>query len=145
MNASDPATDPASGSSPVTSLELLADELLDAAASAHSGRAGRPFHGIDAHADGGAAHGAGRPGVLTQIVLALTEGSRLSDHENPGEATLQTLRGRVRVRAGERTFELSAGELLVIPQERHDLVALEDAVVILTIARHAVAGQEKRA
>ncbi|MFE5777518.1 hypothetical protein [Brachybacterium sp. NPDC056505] len=145
MNASDPATDTASGSSPVTSLELLADELLDAAASAHSGRAGRPFHGMDARVDGGPAHGAGRPGVLTQIVLALTEGSWLSNHENPGEATLQTLRGRVRMRAGERTFDLSVGELLVIPQERHDLVALEDAVVILTIARHAEAGQERRA
>ena len=39
--------------------------------------------------------------ALRQTVLALTAGSSLDEHENPGEATVQVLRGRVRLTAGE--------------------------------------------
>jgi quercetin dioxygenase-like cupin family protein len=121
----------------VTSLPALADELLGLAREKSSGRAGRPFHGAPAP-DG---RGHAPDGILTQIVLALTEGSSLSDHENPGEATLQVLRGRVRMNAASASFELSEGDHLVIPQERHDLVALQDAVIVLTIARHTQAAE----
>ncbi len=105
-----------------TDLNVLADELLGNASSASSGRDTRVFHG----APGGA---------LSQVVLALIAGQDLSDHENPGEATLQVLRGRVELVAGDESWPLRQGEHLVIPQRRHRLNALEDSVVILTVVR----------
>lgn len=103
-------------------LGSLADDLLARAAEASSGRATRAFH---------AAPG----GVLTQVVLALMAGQQLSEHENPGEAFLQVLRGRARLSAGGQAWELAAGDLLAIPQQRHALLALEDTVAVLTLAR----------
>lgn len=105
-----------------TDLHALADELLGNASAASSGRDTRVFHG----APGGA---------LSQVVLALVAGQDLSDHENPGEATLQVLRGRVELVAGEDSWQLGTGEHLVIPQRRHHLNALEDSVFILTVVR----------
>lgn len=105
-----------------TQLRTLADDLLAQAAGAHSGRATQALH-------------AAPRGILTQVVLALMSGQTLSEHENPGEAFLQVLRGRVRLSAGEEQWELSEGDLLAIPQSRHALDALEDAVVVLTLAR----------
>lgn len=106
----------------VTDLNALADELLSTATSASSGRATRAFQGAPG-------------GSLSQLVLALLAGRELSDHENPGEATLQVLRGRVELAAGEESWPLGPGEHLVIPQRRHRLTALADSVVILTVAR----------
>ncbi|GGB14446.1 LuxR family transcriptional regulator [Flexivirga endophytica] len=103
-------------------LGPLADELLAQSAAASSGRATRALH---------AAPG----GVLTQVVLALMSGRELSEHENPGEAFLQILRGRARLTAGDEQWDLGAGDLVAIPQRRHALLALEDAVVVLTMAR----------
>lgn len=109
---------------PLTSADLrsLADELASDAAAAGSGRAVRVFHAAPA-------------GALSQVLLALTSGSALSEHENPGEAFLHVLRGRVRLTAGDEEAELGPDEHLAIPQRRHHLLALEDAVALLTIAR----------
>ena len=103
-------------------LGSLADDLLSRAAEASSGRATHAFH-------------AAPRGVLSQVVLALMAGQHLSEHENPGEAFLHVLRGRVRLTAGDDSWEMSAGELIAIPQHRHALEALEDSVVVLTMAR----------
>jgi quercetin dioxygenase-like cupin family protein len=35
------------------------------------------------------------------MVLALDAGSSLDEHESPGEATIQVLRGQIRLTAGE--------------------------------------------
>lgn len=105
----------------VVALGSLADDLLARAGEASSGRATDAYH---------AAPG----GVLTQVTLALKADKHLSEHENPGEAFLQILRGRVRLVAGDEQWELAAGELLAIPQRRHSLIALEDSVVLLTLA-----------
>ncbi|MFI7339368.1 cupin [Streptomyces sp. NPDC050085] len=70
--------------------------------------------------------------LLRQSVIALTEGSALEEHNAPHAASLQVLRGRVRLTAASGDAELATGELRVIPQERHGLVALTDAVVLLT-------------
>ena len=43
----------------------------------------------------------------------------------------------MRLTAGEETWEGGAGELLIIPPARHDLLALEDAVVLLSVGTGA--------
>ena len=110
-----------------TSLTALAEEHL-AIARAHS--AGRSAHTVYGEQ--------GRS--LRQTLIALVAGRRLGEHESPGEATLQVLRGSVRLHAGGDAWNGSAGDHVVIPPVRHDLEALEDAVVLLTVALHGVPG-----
>ena len=102
------------------SLTSLATTLLEQARGASSGRAAHTLHG-------------GRGHRLQQAVVALAGGESLTEHENPGEATLQVMLGRVELRAGEDVVVLSAGEHVVIPQQRHSLHAHEDSVVLLSL------------
>jgi len=99
----------------------LVDELLDGARSASSGRSARTIHGGHEHA-------------LRQTVIALASGHGLDEHESPGEATLQVLRGHVRLNAGGEGWEGVAGGYLVIPPQRHSVEALEDSAILLTVA-----------
>ncbi|WP_122818695.1 cupin domain-containing protein [Nocardioides pantholopis] len=108
-----------------TSLTALAESQLTAAREASAGRAAVTVYGGQEH-------------DLRQTLIALADGRALGEHESPGEATLQVLRGRVRLQAGEDAWEAAAGELLVVPDARHDLAALEDAVVLLTVATSAI-------
>jgi quercetin dioxygenase-like cupin family protein len=104
-----------------TSLTALADEHLEAAREAHSGRSAFTVHG-------------GREHPLRQTLVALAAGHALSEHESPGEATLQVLRGTVTLTTSDGTWRGSAGDHLTIPRERHDLAAEDDSVVLLTVA-----------
>jgi len=45
------------------------------------------------------------------------------------------LRGRVRLSAGDVSWEGRPGDLLVVPDARHSLAALEASVVLLTVAK----------
>lgn len=107
-----------------TALTELAAQELAAARDATRGRSARTLFG-------------GRDRTLRQTMIALAAGYRLDEHENPGEATLQVLHGRVRLNTAEQSAEAVAGELLVIPEARHDLEALDDSVVLLTVAKLA--------
>jgi quercetin dioxygenase-like cupin family protein len=108
-----------------TSLTALADEHLAAAREAHSGRSALTLHG-------------GREHPLRQTLLAMAAGQALSEHESPGEATLQVLQGTVTLTTPEETWRGSAGDFLAVPRDRHDLAAEEDAVVLLTVALEQV-------
>ena len=68
------------------SLQALAREQQELAAGASSGRSARTVWG-------------GHERVLRQTLIALTANSSMSEHENPGEATLQVITGRVRLDA----------------------------------------------
>ncbi|KAB8170981.1 cupin [Streptomyces sp. 3MP-14] len=98
-------------------LTRLADEHLAQALRAEHGRSAHLFL---------------RDGPLRQSVIALAGGARLEEHEAPPAASLQVLRGEVRMRCGEEDLALRAGQLARVPQERHDLTAVSDAVVLLT-------------
>jgi len=102
------------------SLTELVDEQLDLARAAHSGRAAHTVHGGQDHS-------------LRQTVIALAAGHELGEHASPGEATLQVLRGHVRLNAGEDSCDGSTGDYLVIPAGRHALLAVDDSAVLLTV------------
>jgi hypothetical protein len=104
------------------SLTALADGLLKHALNASDGRCIRTIDG-------------GRPNLPCQSVIALAAGQRLDEHDDPGGATVQVLRGRLRVTAGDDTTDGSAGQLLIVPGAGHTLTALEDSVLLLTIAQ----------
>ncbi|HET9518045.1 MAG TPA: cupin domain-containing protein [Actinoplanes sp.] len=104
-----------------TSLPGLLDEHLGLARTASSGRSAHTVYGGHAHS-------------LRQTLIALTAGQRMDEHESPGEATLQVLRGRVRVVAGDTTWVGSPGDVLIVPPSRHALEADEDSGVLLTVA-----------
>lgn len=101
------------------SLDALAREQLDAARRASSARSAQTVVG-------------GHEAALRQTVLALLAGARLDEHENPGQATILVLRGRVELVAGADRWQGRDGDLLVIPDSRHSLQALEDSAVLLT-------------
>jgi quercetin dioxygenase-like cupin family protein len=101
-------------------LAALATDLLDRAAAAHARRAAHTLaHPVDG---------------LRQTVIALLAGAELGEHESPGPASLQVLRGRVRVVAGPAALALAAGQIAPIPDQRHSLHSDEDSVVLLSVA-----------
>ena|SRR5579875_2598703 len=101
------------------SLDATAREQLDAARRADAHRAASTVVGGHEH-------------VMRQTVVALVAGAELAEHENPGEATVQVLLGRVQVVAGSDSWDARVGDLVEIPPERHSLRALEDSAVLLT-------------
>jgi len=78
----------------------------------------------------------GAGAALKQTLLALAAGRSLADHESPGAATLQVLLGGVRLTAGgQEDLELHVGDHAPIPPVRHGLDALDDAVVLISVAQ----------
>lgn len=104
----------------VTSLSQLAEEHLAVAHQARSGRSSHTLYG-------------GREHSLRQTVIALIAGQGLAEHANPGQATLQVLKGRVQLSATGQETELRTGDHAAIPEAPHALDAVEDSVVILTV------------
>jgi quercetin dioxygenase-like cupin family protein len=104
------------------SLEATARELLARARAGSGGRAAETVLG-------------GHEKVLRQTVIAMTAGTGLSEHENPGEATVHVLTGRVRLSAGGDSWDGRSGDLLLVPDASHSLTAREDSVVLLTVAK----------
>jgi quercetin dioxygenase-like cupin family protein len=104
------------------SLAALAREQLEAARGKSSGRSAHTVYGGHEHS-------------LRQTLIALTAGTELDEHESHGESTLQVLLGRVRLTDARAHWDGTVGDHLVIPQSRHGLQALEDSVMLLTVAK----------
>lgn len=80
-------------------------------------------------------------GELRQTVIALVAGARLGEHASPPAASLQALRGRVRVEVDDHVQqEVAAGELWQLTHERHAVHALEDSVLLLTTVTSVATG-----
>jgi quercetin dioxygenase-like cupin family protein len=101
------------------SLDALGREQLAAAKLAASARASTTVFGGHEHR-------------LRQTVIALREGARLDEHENPGEATLLVLSGRIELSADGEVWAGRTGDFIVIPDSRHAVRAVEDCVMLLT-------------
>ncbi|MGH3384781.1 MAG: cupin domain-containing protein [Nocardioidaceae bacterium] len=99
-------------------LHRLGDEQLERARQSSNGRASTTVH---------------RGRRLRQTLLALTAGTRLAEHQSPGDATVLCLRGHVVINVGERSIDVPESTLVDVPAQRHDLVAVEDSLVILTV------------
>lgn len=102
------------------SLTALAREQLELATAATSGRSARTVFGGHEHS-------------LRQTMIALSAGRKLDEHSNPGEATVHVLHGRVRLEAGDASWEGASGHLIDVPEATHSLHAIEDAVILLTV------------
>jgi quercetin dioxygenase-like cupin family protein len=101
-------------------LTDAARELLGRAGELAAGRAARTL-----------TPGAGA--TLKQTLVAITAGGQLDEHASPGPATIQVITGDATLRAGEDEIELHQHQWAVIPDAPHDLRAVTDVAVLLTV------------
>lgn len=107
------------------SLTALARVQLDLAKKASSGRSATTVFGGHEHS-------------LRQTIIAISADHKLDEHASPGEATVHVIRGRVRLVAGEVSWDGTNGDLLIVPDAQHSLEALEDSVVLLTVVKRGL-------
>jgi quercetin dioxygenase-like cupin family protein len=74
-------------------------------------------------------------GDFRVVLIALKAGATLPEHRTRGRITVQTVAGRVLVRAEGRTFDVPMGNLIALDQGLpHEVEALEESACLLTIA-----------
>jgi len=72
---------------------------------------------------------------LRVVLIALQSTARIPEHQTEGRISVQVVSGHVQVRASGRTFNLRVGGLLALDGGvQHDVTALEESAVLLTIA-----------
>jgi quercetin dioxygenase-like cupin family protein len=85
---------------------------------------------------------------LRILLIAMESGARMEEHHSDGRISIQVLEGSVRTRVQQQVKEISAGQLLALDRSiKHDVEALEDTVLLLTIAwpsSQELAGMEHR-
>ncbi len=124
MTESTPET-PTTHATDAINLPAAAAEVLQRAHESSSGRAGQTLN-------------PGTGTALKHTLLALVAGQSLADHESPAAATLQVVRGVVRLTSdGQKHDELHPGDHAPIPPVRHGVDAIEDAVLLITVAQGA--------
>jgi quercetin dioxygenase-like cupin family protein len=71
---------------------------------------------------------------LEVVRLVMPAGKEISEHEAPGEITVQCLEGKIAFTALGGTEELEAGQMLYLAaEEPHSVKCIEDASFLLTI------------
>lgn len=100
-------------------LAAVGSDQMELARQASNGRASRTLH--SGHR-------------LRQTLIALTAGTRLAEHQSPGDATILCLEGSVTLNSGANSVTVPSGHLVDVPPRRHDVVADTDSLLILTVA-----------
>ncbi|WP_245878815.1 LuxR family transcriptional regulator [Streptosporangium subroseum] len=103
-------------------MTALVRNLLTRAREVDSGRSAATVHG-------------GHDRSLRQTVMALRQGEHMHEHEHPGEVTVHVLHGRVRLVAGPDSWDGLPGDLLVMPERRHRVEAVQDCAFLFTTTR----------
>jgi quercetin dioxygenase-like cupin family protein len=106
-----------------TSLTALARQQLDEARRTPNGRAAKTVYGGQEHR-------------LRQTVIAVCAGHTLDVHENPGEATVYVLQGRVVLSTDTARWQGWVGDHIIVPENPHSVHAEEDSVILLTVTKH---------
>ena len=104
------------------SLAAIARAEQGLAGTASNGRSSRTVHG-------------GHEKKLRQTVIALKAGTELQEHDNPDEATILVLSGRIKLTSGEQIWEGRSEDFLILPQGRVQLSAIEESNVLFTVAK----------
>jgi len=74
--------------------------------------------------------------VGTVTIFAFDEGEGLSEHTAPFDALVQILDGEVRIRIAAESYDLKAGEMIILPVDvPHSLKALTRFKMLLTMIR----------
>ena len=72
---------------------------------------------------------------LRIVFILMKAAARLEEHHAGARISVQTLSGHVCLRLGEEAVDLPAGHLLALERDiPHDLEAIEESAVLLTIA-----------
>ena len=72
---------------------------------------------------------------LRVVLTVLRAHARIPGHQTEGRISIQTVSGHLQVKAKGRTFDLPTGSLLALDRGLpHDVQALEDSALLLTIA-----------
>lgn len=95
-------------------------ELRREEAYARSGRAGRTL---------------AKSGRFRLTMVAVAEGVEIGTHQTDSPMTVQVLAGALHFRAGEREYDLDAGQVLFFgPGDAHDIRARADSALLLTLS-----------
>lgn len=105
-----------------TSLTALARHELEHAQSSSSGRSAKTVFG-------------GHERTLRQTLIALREGVTMGDHESPGDATVHVISGRIELTTADASWTGWKGDHIIVPDQTHNVRALEDSVFLLSVAK----------
>ena len=72
--------------------------------------------------------------VMRAVVVALKAGAEMNEHDSPTAATLYLIQGEVTLKAGDREWQISPGQLVPVPPQRHSVQARSDSAFLLTVA-----------
>jgi len=76
-----------------------------------------------------------RSGRLRMVLVALNSGVEVGTHQADSPMTIQVLEGRIVFRVAGENHELSTGQVLFFgPGEAHDIRALEESALLLTLS-----------
>lgn len=100
----------------------LKDELAKLRAESHSSQSGHRQITLSHRAP------------VTQVLFSFDAGGELAEHAASGLVRIHVLEGQIAVQAAGQSYELGANMLLVLaPQVRHSLRAVEASAMLLTV------------
>lgn len=101
------------------SLDRDADDISRKAAAASAGRAAQTLM---------------KDGPVRLTLVGLKDGTTIQSHTAPGPITIQTLRGTLRITAGDDVSTVPAGSLIAIEANlSHDVTGSGDSAFLLTL------------